>query len=150
MKNINIPSKEVILSLHDVVLEISGGLPGVRDMNVVTAACQRPHTYQGYADNYDVHTAGALLLDSLARNHAFVEGNKRTALVTVLLTYTVNGIYLKMPLFMNNEFEELVLWVVNQKPSIDEIDKRLRSLVKKYQESGFQAIIDKLKARFFR
>ena len=77
---IYLPTEDLILELHDAILEVSGGRPGVRDETVINAAVNRPKTYLSYHDKCDLHTVCAVILDSLARNHGFIEGNKRTSL----------------------------------------------------------------------
>src|SRR4051812_30321259 len=112
---IYLPTEDDIMSLHDVVLEQSGGRAGILDNKVISAAVSRPLTYISYFPDSTVHTVCAVLLDSLARNHAFVEGNKRTGLMTVLFTYSLNGIDIDERADKGKEFENLVLWVVMQK-----------------------------------
>ncbi len=144
-----VPSPEVIKMLHDVVIDISGGREGVLNPDTVEGFPHRPQTYMGYSGDNDLHTVCAVLIDSISRNHGFNDGNKRTSLMSALFTYTVNGVYLEMSLFMNKDYEELVLWVVLKKPSIDEIASRLKELAEKYQKTGFEAIIERMKNSFF-
>jgi death on curing protein len=82
-----LPTEGLIKHLHDAILEISGGRPGIRDETVIHAAINRPKTYLAYHDDYDLHTICAVILESISRNHGFVEGNKRTELMSALLTY---------------------------------------------------------------
>lgn len=140
-------SREDILLLHDLILSVSPGRPGILHVEVIDAALQRPYTYMQYADT-DIHTVAALSIDSLARNHAFYDGNKRTALMCAIYVYAVNGIYLDVNLATNADFEELVLWVVKDKPEIDEIRGKLIELVKKYRLSSLSLFLGKLKSHF--
>lgn len=65
---------------------------GVRDHNLLSSAISRPHTSNGDEFKYpSVEMAGAALWHSLALNHAFHNGNKRTALVTMLVFLDENG-----------------------------------------------------------
>ena len=144
-----IPSHEAITLLHDTVIQFSGGEKGILHQSTVEAFPHRPQTYMGYNDDCDIHTVCAILLDSISRNHGYRDGNKRTALVTVLFTYTVNGVYHHMNLFMNEDYEKLVLWVVLEKPSIQEIASKLKELADKYQKKGFEVVIARLKKAFF-
>lgn len=146
MDPILLPIHESIVGLHDVVLDISGGKPGIRDNNLILGAVDRPKTYLSYADNCTLHTVCAVLLDSVARNHAFVEGNKRTGLMTIIYTYRINGYYLSFNLFMNKEYEELALDVVLKKLSIDEIAGRLQRLADKYKKAGIDKIAEQLRS----
>jgi death-on-curing family protein len=134
--------------MHDLALQISGGRPGIRDNKVLLAAVERPKTYLAYEPECDLHTVCAVLLDSIARNHGFIEGNKRTGLLTALYTYKVNDFYLKFGLFTNKEFEELALWVVLEKPTIPKISKKLEALANKHKASGLDELAQKLKQVF--
>ena len=59
--------------------------PGHRDMGLVEMACNRPKTGLGDVDKYKtIDEKGAALLHSLVKNHAFHNGNKRTALVSTV------------------------------------------------------------------
>jgi death-on-curing family protein len=140
-----LPIYEVIVTLHDTVLETSGGRPGIHNESAIHGAVARPKTYLGYNPDCDLHTVCAVLLDSIARNHGFKDGNKRTGLMTTLYTYRINGVYLKFNLMMNKDYEELVLWVVIQKPDIPETAKKLRELTDRYGAKGIDNIYEKLK-----
>ena len=64
-----------VLGMHTVLMQRYGGAPGVRDPGALEAALFRPQT--GYYD--DIVAEAAALLESLAINHPFVDGNKRIA-----------------------------------------------------------------------
>lgn len=129
---IYLPTAELMQVMHDHILEVAGGRPGVLSHNKIEAAVHRPKTYLSYHDNCDLHTIAAVLMDSFARNHAFVDGNKRTGLMAALLIYELNGYTLRTGSGNNIEFEEIVLWVVKEKPKIEEIAARLKVLIKKH------------------
>jgi len=69
------PTLEEALELHRLVLERFGGQPGARDLGMLQSALGRPQT--GYYDTLWQQTAA--LLQSLAMNHPFIDGNKRVA-----------------------------------------------------------------------
>ena len=50
---IYLPTEDLIKDLHDAILEISGGKPGIRDETVIHAAVNRPKTYLAYHDECD-------------------------------------------------------------------------------------------------
>jgi|GEM_PF-3347705 death-on-curing family protein len=125
---ISLPDRESLELLHEVALDLSGGKPGVHDEKMLLSAIERPLTYIQYIDKYDLDTVCALLIDSVARYHGFRDGNKRTALMTAIFTYRVNGVHFKATAQMNMDFDELVMWVVKKKPSIDKITERLCEL----------------------
>jgi len=81
------------LTVDDVV-RINEGLLGpdrLADFGLLESAVNRPQASAGGQDAYaDLHNKAAALLHSLARNHAFLDGNKRTALVAVTAFYAMN------------------------------------------------------------
>ncbi|HEV3210509.1 MAG TPA: type II toxin-antitoxin system death-on-curing family toxin [Chthoniobacterales bacterium] len=76
-----------VLAIHDDQIERYGGLPGVRDRGLLEAALYRPQTGY-YADLID---EAAALWESLAQNHTFIDGNKRTAFATTYTFLAING-----------------------------------------------------------
>ena len=75
-------SKELVLALHDRQLAEHGGSSGVRDDNLLESALARPQQLHAYGDPPpDLADLAATLAFGLARNHPFVDGNKRTAAV---------------------------------------------------------------------
>ncbi|MEX0756158.1 MAG: type II toxin-antitoxin system death-on-curing family toxin [Actinomycetota bacterium] len=63
----------------------------LRDFGLLDSATQRPHTTAGGEDAYPtVHDKAAALFHSLCRNHAFENGNKRTALIALNAFYNLN------------------------------------------------------------
>jgi death on curing protein len=82
------------LTVGDVVRinETRVGPGNLRDFGLLESAVLRPQTSVAGQDAYpDIHTKAAALMDSLIRNHPFVDGNKRTALVSVTTFYGLNG-----------------------------------------------------------
>jgi len=76
-----------VLGMHAVLIQRYGGAPGVRDPGALEAALFRPQT--GYYD--DIVAEAAALLESLAINHPFVDGNKRTAFAAADVFLRING-----------------------------------------------------------
>jgi len=76
-----------VLEIHKDQIQRYGGAAGVRDMGLLEAALYRPQT--GYYENL-VEEAVALW-ESMAQNHPFVDGNKRTAFATVYTFLAING-----------------------------------------------------------
>lgn len=62
------------------------------DFGLLESAVLRPQTTVNGADAYaDVHSKAAALFHSLVKNHAFLDGNKRTGTIAVVLFYAMNG-----------------------------------------------------------
>ena len=69
------------------LIEMFGGLHGVRDKGAVEAAVFRPQT--GYYDS--IHEEAAALMESLGNNHGFLDGNKRIAFTAADVFLRRNG-----------------------------------------------------------
>jgi death-on-curing protein len=76
-----------VLGLHVVLIQRYGGASGVRDPGALEAALFRPQT--GYYE--DIVAEAAALLESLAINHPFVDGNKRIAFAAADVFLRING-----------------------------------------------------------
>jgi death-on-curing protein len=75
-------SRPLVLAIHDRQLAEHGGGTGVRDEALLDSALARPHQLFAYGDPPpDLAALAASLALGLARNHPFVDGNKRTAAV---------------------------------------------------------------------
>jgi death-on-curing protein len=75
------------LAIHDDQIERYGGVFGVRDYGLLEAALYRPQT--GYYANLTEEAAA--LWESLAQNHPFTDGNKRTAFAATYTFLSING-----------------------------------------------------------
>ncbi|MGB3809545.1 MAG: type II toxin-antitoxin system death-on-curing family toxin [Parvibaculum sp.] len=76
-----------VLAMHEELIELYGGAHGVRDMGALESALFRPQT--GYYE--DVIAEAAALLESLAINHPFIDGNKRIAFAVADVYLRLNG-----------------------------------------------------------
>ena len=84
------PTIEEVCAIHDILIDQFGGPAGLRDMGALESALLRPQ--MGYYDG--LIEEAAALLESLAMNHPFVDGNKRTALGTVDAFLGLNGAFI--------------------------------------------------------
>jgi death-on-curing protein len=82
----------VALAVHDKQLAEHGGAPGVRDQGLLESALARPQNVAAYNPDADTAAVAAAYAFGLARNHPFVDGNKRTALVALELFLALNGV----------------------------------------------------------
>ncbi len=82
---------EVVLAVHDEQLAIHGGLSGIRDLGAVESALARPKNLAAYENCEDVARLAAAYAFGIAKNHGFIDGNKRTALVIADLFLMLNG-----------------------------------------------------------
>lgn len=84
--------KELVLAIHDRQLAEHTGTSGVRDITLLESALARPQQRYAYGDPLpDVAELAASLAFGLARNHPFVDGNKRTAAVCCETFLELNG-----------------------------------------------------------
>lgn len=88
----NFLSAEQILFIHARLIEETGGTHGVRDLNMLLSAIVRPRASFNDQDLYqDLFGKAAALMESLIRNHPFVDGNKRTGATAAGLFLRGNG-----------------------------------------------------------
>jgi death-on-curing protein len=83
-------SRETAEVLHGEQLDEHGGAEGVRDEGLLESALARPQNLAADGDP-DAAALAASYAFGLARNHPFIDGNKRTALVVSLLFLAKNG-----------------------------------------------------------
>jgi death-on-curing protein len=82
--------KDLVLAVHDRQLAEHGGMSGVRDEGLLESALARPQNLFAYGQG-DLPALAAAYAFGLARNHPFVDGNKRTAFVACELFLAANG-----------------------------------------------------------
>lgn len=105
--------------LHYRIIDKTGGMQGLRESGLLESALGRPQSTFAGTDLYPtLFTKAAALLDSLARNHPFVDGNKRTAIAAAALLLRLNGYRLFAD---NKELEDYVVSIVVQPPTIESI-----------------------------
>jgi len=86
----------VVLAIHGQQIAEHGGIDGTRDMGLIESALARPKNLASYSAS-DVFDLAAEYGYGIARNHGFVDGNKRTAYVVTLLFLRLNGHDLTAP-----------------------------------------------------
>ena len=83
-------NRQVLLLLHEESLAEHGGAPGLRDEGLLDSALSRPLNLALY-DDPDVADLAAAYAMALAKNHAFVDGNKRAAFLALGMFLALNG-----------------------------------------------------------
>lgn len=114
-----------VLVIHDQMIKQFGGSQGIRDLELVESAIGRPQaTFDGNDLYKTIFEKGAALLQSLLKNHPFVDGNKRTAL-------TAAGIFLELNKYklINDHDNEVnfALRVDNEHLTIEQIAEWLKN-----------------------
>ncbi len=123
---------EDILVLHALIVDEVGGSHGVRDIDLLASLVERPKSKFGGQEQYKgISNKAAVYLDSLARYHVFVDGNKRAAIVASARFLFLNGRELTAT---NKDAEEFVLRVVLEKPEIEDIAKWLKTHSRKIKK----------------
>jgi death-on-curing protein len=98
---------EQVLFIHARLIEEIGGEHGVLYIGLLQSAVARPQASFDGQDLYpDLFSKAAALLESLIGNHAFVDGNKRTAITSAGLFLRINGYHL---IASNQELEDFTL-----------------------------------------
>lgn len=82
--------KQLLITLHDESLSMHGGLSGIRDVGLLVSALNRAPNLAMYGEPDYADLAAAYGV-GLAKNHAFVDGNKRVAFLSVGLFLMLNG-----------------------------------------------------------
>lgn len=81
-----------VLALHEDQIRRYGGMPGLRDLGLLSSAVAMPAaTFEGEHLHEDLFAMAAAYLFHLAKNHPFVDGNKRIALAASLAFLWING-----------------------------------------------------------
>ncbi len=83
--------REIILAIHEMQLAEHGGAIGIRDEGLLESALARPLNRAAYEAKADVAALAASYAFGLAKNHPFLDGNKRTAYVAMELFLADNG-----------------------------------------------------------
>jgi len=84
-------SKRALLLLHEESLAEFGGMRGLRDEGLLESALSRPQNAYAYSGGSTFAELAAAYGFGIAKNHAFVDGNKRAAFLSIGLFLAING-----------------------------------------------------------
>jgi death on curing protein len=102
-----------VIIFHDILLKKFGGLPGIRDTNLLHSALESPKaSFEGKEMYPSIYEKAAAYLYHLAKNHPFNDGNKRTSYVTALAFLKSNETPIK---FKISDLESVVVATANGK-----------------------------------
>ena len=114
--NVKYLTAEEILKLHKNVVDGTGGSQGIRDVGLLQSVVERPKTAVFGNELFpDVWSKAACYLHSIAMTHVFVDGNKRTSIISAVRFLFLNGQKFQAT---NKEVETYVLKVVTEKLDI--------------------------------
>jgi death-on-curing protein len=118
----------IVREIQAEVIKQFGGLNGVRDENLLASAVLTPQSSFGGKSPYaDIVEVAAAYLFYICRNHPFLDGNKRTAMMAAIVFLRLNGIE---PLPDSAEWEKLMFDVAASKNDRPTTTQRLRKLLK--------------------
>ncbi|MDP2649918.1 MAG: type II toxin-antitoxin system death-on-curing family toxin [bacterium] len=117
------------LLLHSMAIDESGGSHGLRDLGLLESALARPQATFGGDDLYPtIFLKAGALVHSILRNHAFVDGNKRTSMFSAMTFLELNGYRFDAK---QNDVVDFALKVENKRLSVEEIADWLKTHTKK-------------------
>lgn len=129
------PTVQGVKAIHAEVLAAHGGFAGLRDETLLESAVAAPQaTMMGESLFADAVEIAAAYLFYLCRNHAFLDGNKRTALATCLVFLSENGLLPEEELD-TEEWEQLTLDVAASRLDREQTTTRLRKLLRPRKRS---------------
>jgi death-on-curing protein len=98
-------SAEQVLFIHSRLIDATGGSHGIRDIGLLKSAVARPRATFEAKDLYgDIFHKVSALMESLIKNHPFIDGNKRTAITSAGIFLQLNGYSLEAPQKKLEEF----------------------------------------------
>jgi death on curing protein len=124
MRSVLYPTLNEVLELHSRLIDRFGGSGGIRDLGLLESALMRPQT--GYYKSLSLQAAA--LMQSLAQNHAFVDGNKRISFAVTAIFLRMNGYRLKVEADNGESF--LIDKVIQQKVNLELIAEWLEQHMK--------------------
>jgi death-on-curing protein len=120
------PTLEEALYFHSELINRFGGSHGIRDLGLLESALARPRS--GYYKSLSEQAAA--LMQSLARNHAFVDGNKRMAFGLTAVFLRLNGQRITVPSEEGERFvgNEIIAKQVDLGVITDRLEKHMSSV----------------------
>jgi len=122
-------SIDIVREIHAEAIKKFGGLNGVRDENLLASAVLTPQcSFRGKSPYADIVEIAAAYLFYICKNHPFLDGNKRTAMMAALVFLRLNGVE---PLPDSGKWEKLMLDVAGGKLDREATTRQLRKLLKR-------------------
>lgn len=113
--------------LNEIAIKDYGGLYGIRDANLLEGAIARPQNLYFY-ENADIFELASCYAFAIAKNHPFLDGNKRTAFLSMIQFLKDNNIFVK---FQTQQAVDLMLSIATSKTNIRQVANILQSLAVK-------------------
>jgi death on curing protein len=110
-----------ITAMHDQIVEATGGSLGVREPELLESIAQKPKaTFDGQDLYPDLFAKAAALYEGLCNYHVFLDGNKRTAAISMYRFLVINDYDLTAT---NQELEDYTLGLAMSHPDLAEVAK---------------------------
>ncbi|WP_373541157.1 type II toxin-antitoxin system death-on-curing family toxin [Chamaesiphon sp.] len=90
-------SERLARTIHDSQISENGGSHGIRDENLFLASLDRPRNLLAYGDAPSLFDLAAAYGYGIAKNHPFIDGNKRTGFVLMAVFLELNGYAVDAP-----------------------------------------------------
>jgi len=118
---INFLTLDNVIEIHQNQIFNYGGNPKLRDKNLLISALAQPNsTFNSKYLHNNIFEMAAAYLFHIVKNHPFIDGNKRTGIVSTLIFLSINGIEVETT---NKELELMVIAVASSKINKAEISK---------------------------
>lgn len=114
-------SIEEILLIHEYQIQRFGGSDGILNLELLESAVYRPRTSYGGVEKYKtIFEKAAVLAYSIIKNHPFIDGNKRTSMVSTILFLELNGYRVQIT---QEELVKLAIDIASDQISIDDLSE---------------------------
>lgn len=90
-------NKQIVLAIHNQQIVEHGGSPGLLNPGLLESSLASPLNIYNYEENSSVFDLAAAYGFSLVKNHAFFDGNKRVAFMSMFVFLKINGFLLEAP-----------------------------------------------------
>jgi death on curing protein len=125
MKKITFLTLAEVIEIHSNQIKLYGGKEGIRDISLLSSAIAMPYaTFSGEYLHRDIYEMAAAYAFHICQNHAFIDGNKRTALASSLVFLELNGISIADP---EEKLYEALMNIASGKLSKESFAEILRS-----------------------
>ena len=125
--------REEVDVIHWELIEEHGGSHGIRDEDAIESALARPRHKWAYQEEADLPTLGVAYGYGLAKNHGYVDGNKRVAFFSLVLFLRRNGLLLRAP---QGEVVQMMRGVAAGKHEEEDLARWVRHHVQKRKNPG--------------
>ncbi len=118
-----------VYAIHEAIIKRAKTKASIRDFSLLHSAVERPYaTFEGQDLYQTIFLKAGALVQSICLNHAFSDGNKRTAWLATKRFLWINGYHLKSE---TKEAVDFMIWIDNSHPELKKISNWLKNHSKK-------------------